>query len=80
MGIQIDDPRAQELASELAALTGESPADAILKALEERLAREREQRRLIDDLKSIAREYHRSAAPGGSSDHRWLYDEHGLPK
>ena len=33
MGIMIDDPRAQELASELGALTGESLVGAVLKSL-----------------------------------------------
>jgi len=64
MGITIDDPRAHELANELAALTGESLDEAVTKAIGERLEREREQRRLIDDLKTIARDYHRFAGRG----------------
>jgi hypothetical protein len=76
----IENQRTHQLAGELSSLTGETPAQATEKALEERIERERDRQRLIEDLKSIARDYHRSAGPGSSSDHRWLYDEFGLPK
>jgi antitoxin VapB len=85
MGITVDDPRAHELASELAALTGESLDEAITKALEERLERQKarqqveRQRRLaaIRDIQERVR-----AVTGGklTSDHSDLYDEFGLPK
>jgi len=60
--LHIEDPRAQELASELARRTGETLSDVVIKSLEQRLAREGVRRvddHLVDDLKEIAR---RSAA------------------
>ena len=39
MDWEIDDPKAESLAKEIATRTGESVEDVVLKALEERLAR-----------------------------------------
>ena len=55
--LQINDPRAQALAAELARRTGESLDDAILKSLEQRLARETARRsdpNLVGDLREIS--------------------------
>jgi antitoxin VapB len=80
MGITIDNPRAHELASELAALTGESLDRAVTKAIEERLERERKRREDIEALREIAKRFKEAAPPGLTSDHSFLYDEYGLPK
>lgn len=56
MALNIDHPEVDHLASELAATTGESISEAVLQALRERLARERERRRtprLRDELRTI---------------------------
>lgn len=84
MALNIRNPVAEQLADELAALTGESKTEAVKKALEERLAAVRRRRRKgkasIEELRGIAR---RAAAhlKRPYLDHaELLYDEHGLPK
>ena len=89
--LNIKSLRADELVSRLVALTGESKTQAVVSALEERLARvEAEQakpRRHPDYEKRMA--LMREAASEISamlpphlrtSDHSDLYDENGLPK
>lgn len=86
MSMNIKNPRAHELARELADLTGESLTEAVLISVEERLGRVRTSddatRARADALLAIGRD---SAArlqePGRSADHgALLYDEHGLPR
>jgi antitoxin VapB len=85
MRLNIRNPEAHELATELARLTGESMTKAVTEAIRERLERERRRRGAQDlsaELLAIGR---RCAAhmrpPIHSSDHGdLLYDEQGLPK
>lgn len=39
-----------------------------------------EQREDYDALRALSREAAKHRVPGATSDHSWLYDEHGLPK
>lgn len=66
MSLNIDDPEADRLARDVAAITGESLTDAVKRSLAERLERERrrsrkqqvdpvEQERLVARMKQIAR-------------------------
>lgn len=84
MALNIRNPAAEKLADELVALTGESKTEAVKKALEERLAAVRRERRKgkasVEELRAIAG---RAAAhlKRPYVDHATLlYDEHGLPK
>lgn len=57
MALNIRNPEAERLAAELAKQTGESKAEAVTKALRDRLARvrrDRTKRRLADELEEIA--------------------------
>jgi antitoxin VapB len=83
MALNIRNPEAEKLASELAALTGESKTQAVTKALKERLEhirRLRRKRRIADRLDEIAK--HCASLP--LLDRRrpedMLYDEQGLPR
>jgi antitoxin VapB len=63
MTLHIKDPKADKLARELAAATGESITDAVTKAVEERLMRERsrhdverrlaEVRKIVEEVKKL---------------------------
>lgn len=81
LNIKSDD--AYRLASDLAALTGESLTAAVTVALRERLERERRERdietrrRRLTELATEIRAHMREPV---SSDHSWLYDENGLPR
>ncbi len=79
----LDDPETLRLATELAALTGETMADALHAALVERLERELLRRgesvRLADQLAAIAR--HCAALPDfdtRSPEEIVGYDEYGM--
>jgi antitoxin VapB len=81
--LAVESAEAARLAEQLAALTGEALDTAVVRALAERIERERQSRRvalLADDLMEIGR---RCAArlqpPFHSSDHADLYGEDGLP-
>jgi antitoxin VapB len=83
MALNIRNPEAEKLASDLAALTGESKTEAVTKALKERLEhikRLRRIRRIADRLDEIAK--HCASLP--LLDRRrpedMLYDEQGLPR
>jgi antitoxin VapB len=80
--LNIKSDRAEELASRLAALTGESKTQAVVTALEERLARmEAERSAKIQALKALGQRVRAATPPHlRTSDHSDLYDEHGLPK
>ena len=57
MSLNIRNPEAERLATELAKATGESKTEAVTKALRDRLTRvrlERTKRRLADELEEIA--------------------------
>ena len=80
MALSIKNEHADELARELAALTGESLTEAVITALQLRLADERRarvRRTSLDDILSLAHALpildHRS------EDEILGYDEHGLP-
>jgi antitoxin VapB len=82
LNIKSDD--AYALASRLAELTGESLTTAVTTALRERLEREERLRARAARsarLLAIAADIRsHMAQPLPPSDHRWLYDENGLPK
>jgi antitoxin VapB len=83
MALSIKDPEADRLARELAARTGETLTEAVVKSLRERLARKRARSvptRLADTLGEIGRR----CATLPVVDHRppdeiLGYDEDGLP-
>ncbi len=82
LNIKSDD--AYALASRLSELTGESLTTAVTTALRERLEREERARTRAERsarLLAIAADIRsHMAGPLPASDHRWLYDENGLPK
>ena len=90
--LNIKSDRADELVSRLIALTGESKTQAVVSALEERLARVERQaaeppaRRpdyeaRLQAIREIGERVRAMTPPHlRSSDHADLYDENGLPK
>ncbi len=85
MGAQLNikSEDAYRLATDLAALTGESLTAAVTAALRERLERERRGRDLATRrrrLVELAGEIRAHMREPVSSDHGWLYDENGLPR
>jgi antitoxin VapB len=84
MPLNIRNEQAEELASALAKLTGETKTEAVTQALRERLERVRRgraKRRLADELDEIA--LHCSSRPVSdrrSADEILGYDENGLPR
>lgn len=84
MPLNIRNQQAEELATLLAKLTGETKTEAVTQALKERLEhvrRTRARRGLADDLDEIA--LHCAALPvrdRRSADQIIGYDEHGLPR
>ncbi len=84
MALNIRNPEAEQLAAEVARLTGESKTAAVVIALRERLMRVQRRRgrpRLADELSEIAREC--ASLPvldGRESDEILGYDEHGVPR
>ena len=81
MGLNIKNEEAQHLATELAALTGETLTRAVIVALRERIARLRQQHQ-VDDLIARAQEIIRQSGGAAPYDNHaaLLYDEQGLPK
>ncbi len=80
MALSIKNERADELARELAGLTGESLTDAVVHSLEERLARQRAHRRRSPNVDDLVAQF--AALPvldARSADDIIGYDEHGLP-
>ena len=83
MALNIRNPEAEKLASELAKRTGETKTEAVTKALRDRLARvrrERSGRRLADELEEIAAHY--ASLPvldNRTADEILGYGEDGLP-
>ncbi len=80
MALSIKSERADRLARELAALTGESITDAVVASLEARLAAERRQHRDrgFDDIVERFREL--PVLDDREPDDIVGYDEHGLPQ
>jgi antitoxin VapB len=84
MPLNIRNRQAEELATLLAKLTGETKTEAVTQALKERLdrvRRTRSKRGLADDLDEIA--LHCATLPvrdRRSADEIMDYDEHGLPR
>jgi antitoxin VapB len=84
MPLNIRNEQAEQLASALAKLTGETKTEAVTQALRERLERVRRaraKRRLADELDKIA--LHCSNRPvrdRRSADEILGYDENGLPR
>lgn len=82
MALNIRNPETEQLAADLAKLTGETKTEAVTKALRdrfERVKRRQSRRRLADELDEIAQ--HCAALPvlDPRSDEEILgYDEHGL--
>jgi antitoxin VapB len=83
MALNIRNPEAEELATELAKRTGETKTEAVIKALRDRLARvrrERSKRRLADELEEIAKHYESlPVLDDRYADEILGYDENGLP-
>jgi len=85
MSLNIKREETCRLAAELAERTGETKVEAVTRALQERLERvrrEQEGEKLLEDIRSIGERCASLMNPGpGSTDHgAWLYDERGLPK
>lgn len=85
MPLSIKDPEADHLARTLAQRTGESITQAVITALRERLARQRQNEQavenLVEDVMDIGR--HCAALPlldARTPDEIIGYDEHGLPQ
>ncbi len=80
MALSIKNNRADELARELAALTGESLTDAVITALQLRLADERRarlRRTSLDDV--LARAHALPILDHRTKDETLGYDDDGLP-
>jgi antitoxin VapB len=85
MTLNIKNPEAHKLATELAKQTGESLTEAVTQALRERLARVKTRKpdqKLMEDMARIGRECAERLSPEVKAiDHGdYLYDEKGLPK
>lgn len=84
MALSIKHPEADRLARELATSTGEGLTEAVIKALRERLARQKLRKRgrpLSDELREIgARCAALPVLDGRTPDEILEYDERGLPR
>ena len=83
MAFSVKNDRADELLSELRALTGEGITEAVTRALDERLARTRALGGpTVSDMMWQLQEFRRKYPEFATSDFRAedLYDEDGLPK
>jgi len=79
MALSIKSEKADRLARDLAALTGESITDAVVASLEARLDVERRRRRTLG-LGDIVERFGRLPAIDQRDPHDIIdYDEHGLP-
>lgn len=84
MALNIRNKTADELATSLARVTGESKTEAVIQALRERLERQQRPRRkrsLADELNEIAQ--HCATLPrltDATADEILGYDETGLPR
>ncbi|MGY9055078.1 MAG: type II toxin-antitoxin system VapB family antitoxin [Alphaproteobacteria bacterium] len=85
MHLNIKNDDAHRMAKELAQLTGESMTEAVIQALEARLAEERAKVRksragMAKDLRAIAEALQKTPLLDDRHPDDILYDEHGLPK
>lgn len=84
MSLNVKNPRAYELATQLAELTGESLTDTVIRSLETRLALERNRLQGASTAKRILAFGERFAAGvtgnAHSAGHAELYGDDGLPK
>jgi len=79
VALSIKSERADQLARDLASLTGESITDAVVAALEARLAVERRRRRRVDLSDIVERFARLPVLDRRDPDDILGYDEHGLP-
>jgi antitoxin VapB len=83
VALNVKDPEADRLARELAPATGESPTEAVLTAIRERLQREagRGDRQAVkDDLRRIQQHFVRGRGKARLTAEEIIgYDEQGLP-
>ena len=79
MALSIKSDQADQLARELAALTGESITDAIVAALEARLEVERRSRRITSLTDIVDRFRLLDVLDERTSEEILGYDDHGLP-
>jgi antitoxin VapB len=84
VSLNLKNPRAYELAAELSKITGESLTTAVINALEQRLASERQKaggKSKADRIRAFAARFAEGIDPTlKSEDHALIYDEYGLPK
>jgi antitoxin VapB len=85
VSLNLKNPRAHELATELSELTGESLTTSVIIALEQRLAVERQKRRgksTAERILAFADRFASGIETGANSaDHAAiLYDETGMPR
>jgi len=81
--LNIKNPEARELATELSRLTGQTVTQVVTTALREKLDRERKQRNragLAEQLMAIGREFSRFPVKDPRDHGEMLYDDDGLPK
>ena len=82
--LNLKNPAAHKLASELAKLTGESLTTAVIRAMEMRLAAEqrlRQPKTTAQRILAFADRFSQGRPPGlSSADHAKLYDESGMPR
>jgi antitoxin VapB len=80
MTLHIKDAEADRLARELAELTGAPVDEAVVNALRDQLAKQKEIARVGQDVRRIAEHYSSLPVLDPRSDDEILgYDEHGLP-
>ena len=78
--LRIEDADVVQLANELAELRKVSVRDAVASALKRGLDHERETVRRFAMIEEIAAAIYADLdQPLPSSDHKWMYDENGLP-
>lgn len=96
MNLRISDPKIEELAQELANRTGEDPTAAVIRALEERLARQpaatepvppqddaaitADRERRMSQIMDILARIDKLPVLDNRSPNELLYDEDGLPR
>ena len=81
--LNIKNPEARQIATELSRLTGESVTRVVTVALREKLERERKKRSregMAERLLQIGREFSRLPVIDPRHPDEMLYDEDGLPK
>ena len=82
--LNLKNPKAYTLASEIAKITGESLTTVVITALEQRLEEEQKKRgngRTAERILAFAEQFAPGMKPGSTSaDHADLYGEDGLPR